>query len=146
MNTKYELYKINVVDRKPFAEFMVQANLVKDMVYIDIPDELIAETFKDKLHPKQIKRLIQFYKDYQIKMDKAAEIRRITKGYPKEVVQAVLTKERNILTKKKTAKNKGYLNRWKKDREETKAIELETLSQMSKVKPRKVKKKPFWHE
>ncbi len=35
---------INLVDRQPIAKFLEKAKIIEDMVYIDVPEEIILQT------------------------------------------------------------------------------------------------------
>lgn len=132
---------INLVDRQPIAKFLEKAKIIEDMVYIDVPEEIIMQT--TDLKPRQIQRLIKFYKEFEQAVIQKTLIALAHKQVPKEIADEA----RRIHTNQQEAKRWAALTpeQWE-ERILMQKIKRETARQTSKVKSRKPKpKKTFWH-
>ena len=131
---------INLVDRQPIAKFLEKAKIIEDMVYIDVPEEIIMQT--TDLKPRQIQRLIKFFKEFEQAVIQRNLIALAHKQVPKEIADEA----RRIHTNQQEAKKRASLTpeQW----EEVilmQKIKRETERQTSKIKSRKPKpKKSFW--
>lgn len=144
-----KLRNINAINRVPMKEFRECMQIVKDFTYIDTPDEFIYGSLKDRLIPRQIERLIEYYKWYHNYHAVKGVNRAINKLYPKNIVKQakkIETNERARLTLAKSAALKKV--RYKALKKWREKIEFEKWMEQHRptVKTRKPKpKKTFWH-
>lgn len=131
---------INLVDRQPIAKFLEKAKIIEDMVYIDVPEEIILQT--TDLKPRQIQRLIKFYKEFQDEVVRKSLLSLAYRQVPKEIAD----KARRIAINSAQRKKADYTKEEWEEKILMQKIRRETARQTSKVKSRKPKpKKTFWH-